>query len=756
MPKENFMKLRTVSLALLLAFTVGGAQAQSAADLTGGTAGGRKASSLPLKPTLTEAQAAQLSARFLTRFHYDAQPLDDAMSARIFKAYFDALDSEKVFFTQADMAKFAPLKTQFDDAIWNQDLSGPFSVFNLYVQRAVERMSYARELLKKGFKLDTNESYAYDRKKADWPKDQAELDTLWRERTTNDWLRLKLAGKSDDDIRKTLDKRYANYIERVRQLDGEDAFQSFMNAYAESTDPHTDYLGPRAAENFDISMKLSLEGIGAVLGVRDEYVVVSQVVPAGPAAKSGKIHAGDRIVGVGQGADGAIVDVIGWRNDDVVKLIRGKKDTTVRLEILPADVGVDGKHEVVSMVRQKVSIEEQAAKKKIIEIKDGNVSRKIGVIDLPTFYSDFGARREGDKNFKSATRDVAKLLGELKQAGVEGVIMDLRNNGGGSLTEANELTGLFIDKGPVVQVRDARGQVDVQGDDDPGMAWTGPMAVLVNRGSASASEIFAAAIQDYGRGLIIGQPSFGKGTVQNLVDLDRFASRTKEKPQLGELKMTIAEFFRINGGSTQLKGVTPDINFPKSGDEKDFGESTYDNALAWTQIAPAPDYKPVADLKAYLGQLQAKHDARATKSPGWKLMLDELAQYRKMRDKTTISLNLAQRQAERKDQEALQADFRARHKAIDGNSFADDRDGLDDGLNANERSLKSEQKQEDDAKKAADPQLEETAHILFDAVGLIKGDAKLAAEVLPYGGKFSPNATAAATTEAKNPAPGTR
>ena len=748
------MNLRNVSLALLLAFTVGGAHAQSAADL--GAGGGRKASSLPLKATLTQAQAAQLSARFLTRFHYDAQPLDDAMSAKIFKAYFDSLDSEKVFFTQADMAKFAPLKSQFDDAIWNQDLTGPFSVFNLYIQRAVDRMTFARELLKKGIDLNTSESYTYDRKKADWPKDQAELDTLWRQRTTNDWLRLKLAGKSDDDIRKTLDKRYAGYIERVRQLDGEDAFQTFMNAYAESTDPHTDYLGPRAAENFDISMKLSLEGIGAVLQARDEYTAIREVVPAGPAAKSGKVHVGDRIVAIGQGTDGPMVDVIGWRLDDVVNRIRGKKDTTVRLEILPADAGLDGKHEIVTLVRQKVSIEEQAAKKKIIDIKDGNVSRKIGVIELPTFYSDFGARREGDKNFKSATRDVAKLLGELKQAGVEGVIMDLRNNGGGSLTEANELTGLFIDKGPVVQVRDARGQVDVQGDDDPGMAWSGPMAVLVNRGSASASEIFAAAIQDYGRGLIIGQPTFGKGTVQNLVDLDRFTSRTKEKPQLGELKMTIAEFFRINGGSTQLKGVTPDINFPKNGDEKDFGESTYDNALQWTQIAPAPDYKPVADLKAYLGQLQAKHDARVVKSPGWKLMLDELAQYRKMRDKTSISLNLAQRQAERKDQDAIQADFRNRHKAIDGTSFDDDRDNLDDGLNPNERSLKSELKQEKEAKKAADPQLDETAHILFDAVGLIKGDAKLASEVLPYGGKFSAGATAAATPSEQGTPPGSR
>jgi carboxyl-terminal processing protease len=742
------MKLRP-SLALLLALAVTGVgvHAQSAADLAGDNAP-RKFSTLPLKPSVTQAQAAQLSARFLTRFHYDAKPLDDAMSQKIYKAYVDSLDGEKVFFTQADLAKFAPLKTQMDDAIWNQDLTGPFSMFNLYITRAIERMTYARSLLKQGFDLNTNESYNYDRKKAEWPKDQAELDTLWRERTMNDWLRLKLAGKTDDDIRKTLDKRYAGYIDRVKQLDGEDAFQSFMNSYAESTDPHTDYLGPRAAENFDISMKLSLEGIGAVLQTRDEYTAIREIVPAGPAAKSGKVHVGDRVVAVGEGTSGPMVDVIGWRVDDVVKRIRGKKDTTVRLEILPADAGVDGKHELVSMVRQKVSIEEQAAKKKVIEIKDAGVTRKIGVIDLPSFYSDFGARREGDKDFKSATRDVAKLLGELKAENVEGVVIDLRNNGGGSLAEANELTGLFIDQGPVVQVRDARGEVQVQGDDEPGMSWSGPMAVLVNRGSASASEIFAAAIQDYGRGLIIGQPTFGKGTVQNLVDLDRFTRNNSEKPQFGELKMTIQEFFRINGGSTQLKGVTPDIQFPKNGDEKDFGESTYDNALPWTQIAPA-DYKPVADLKAYLNQLQTRHDARTAKSPGWKLMLDELAQYRKMRDKTTISLNFAQRETERKDLDAIQADFRARHKAIDGNAVDDDDNlAVDDGLNANERSLKSELKQEKDAKKAADPQLDETAHILFDAAGLIKGDAKLAAEVLPYGGKYS---NMSATTAAAAP-----
>jgi carboxyl-terminal processing protease len=740
------MKFRP-ALVLLLAFTATCAFAQSAADLGAGTA--RKAAVWPLTPTPDEAQAAQLSARFLTRFHYDAQPLDDAMSARIYAAYLKLLDGEKVFFTQADLAKFAPLKTTLDDAIWNDDLSAPFSVFNLYVQRAVERMTYARGLLKQGFDFTADESYTFDRKDAAWPKDQAELDDLWRKRTMNDWLRLKLAGKSDADIRKTLDKRYAGYIERVKQLDGEDAFQSFMTAYAETTDPHTDYLGPRAAENFDIAMKLSLEGIGAVLQARDDYTQIRELVPAGPANKSGKVHVGDRIVGVGQGDKGPIVDVIGWRLDDVVNRIRGKKDTTVRLEIIPADSGVDGKHEIVSLVRKKVSIEEQAAKKKIVDIKDGDVTRKIGVIELPTFYSDFGARSAGDKNFKSATRDVAKLLGELKLAGVQGVIVDLRNNGGGSLAEANSLTGLFIDKGPVVQVRDSKGEVQVQGDDDPGMAWSGPLAVLVNRGTASASEIFSAAIQDYHRGLVIGEPTFGKGTVQNLVDLDRFVQGDGEKPELGELKMTIQEFFRINGGSTQLKGVTPDIAYPKNGDDKDFGESTYDNALKWTQIPPA-DYQPVANLNAYLPQLTKLHNDRVATSPAWKLMLDELAQYKIMRDKTSISLNFAAREAERKQQEAIQSGFRARHKAIDGTDALgdDDQSHLDDGLNANERSLKSELKEEKESKKAKDVQLDETAHILFDAIGMIKADPKLAAAVLPYGGNNSTVETTKSVTAA--------
>jgi carboxyl-terminal processing protease len=408
---------------------------------------------------------------------------------------------------------------------------------------------------------------------------------------------------------------------------------------------------------------------------------------------------------------------------------------------------------VVPLVREKIALEDQAAKKKVIDINENGVDRKIGVIELPMFYSDFGARSEGDKNFKSATRDVSKLLGELKAEGVQGVVVDLRNNGGGSLYEANELTGLFIDQGPTVQVRSAGGAIAAQGkDDDSPMVWSGPMAVLVNRGTASASEIFSAAIQDYGRGLVIGTPTFGKGTVQTLIDLNRFASDPDSKADYGQLKMTVQEFFRINGGSTQLRGVTPDILYPTNGDEKDFGESTYDNALPWTQIAPA-DYKPVADMKGYLTQLDQMHDARAAKSPAWQLMLDEITQYKKLADRTTISLNFAQRETERKQLDAIQADFRARHKTIDGNTANDDdTDQLDDGLNPSERSLSSELKEEAAAKNAPDPQLQETAHVLYDAVGLINGNPKLAAEVLPYGGKETlaivagPNATAAPET----------
>ncbi|NII09665.1 carboxy terminal-processing peptidase [Oleiagrimonas sp. C23AA] len=753
------MKLRPV-LVLLMALAVTGTV--HADDTTSsGAACPSPASATPdintdkapvtLKPTTNEAEAALLSARFLTKFHYQPKPLDDAMSEKIFDKYVKSLDSEKVFFTQADMDHFKSLRTGLDDAIWNEDLSGPFAMFNLYVRRATDRMNYAIGLLGKGFDFSKKESYEYDRDKAAWPKDQAALNDLWRKRVKNDWLRLKLAGQKPEKIRQTLSKRYKGYISRLQQLDSQDAFQTFMNAYAETTDPHTDYFGPRAAENFDIAMRLSLEGIGAVLQARDEYTQIREVVPGGPAAKSGQLHVGDRIVAVGQGEHCPMEDVVGWRLDDVVDKIRGKKNTTVRLEVIPAAAGLDGKHKTVTLVRKKVSIEEQAAKKKLIKVKEGDVTRKIGIIDLPTFYQDFDARRRGDPNYKSASRDVAKLIGELKADGVDGIIVDLRNNGGGSLSEAVALTGLFIHTGPVVQVRSSNGNVDEEKDDNPGIVWKGPLAVLVNRGSASASEIFTAAIKDYGRGLIIGDPTFGKGTVQNLVNLDRFANSGNEKPSFGELKMTIAQFFRINGGSTQLRGVKPDIQFPKNGDEKDFGESTYDNALPWTHISPSPGYKPLADVKPLVPLLEKKHEQRVTTSKSWKLMLDELAEYKKNRAKTELSLNYATREAERKHYEALQKEFKARHKAIDGDADDTLEVNLDDGLQPGERSLKQELKDEKEAKSAKDVYLDEAAHILADEVGLIKDNTKLAAEVLPYGEHFDKKAFDAISKPAKQP-----
>jgi carboxyl-terminal processing protease len=671
------------------------------------------------------------------------------MSAKIFDAYFKALDGSRLFFTQQDLDKFTPDRGKLDDAIWNGDMSVPFAIFNLYEKRSGERTAYALELLKKGVKLDGNGAYKFDREKAPWAADSAALDTLWKERVENDWIRLKLAGKDDAEIRKTLSRRYENYLDRVHQLDSQDVFQTFMNAYATAIDPHTNYFGPRASQNFDITMKLSLEGIGAVLQEHDEYTVIREVVPGGPAAKSGKLEVGDKIVGVGQGECGAIVDTVGWRIDDVVAKIRGKKGTTVRIEVLPAEGGPDAKPHLITLVRQKVTIADQEAKKKIIDVKENGRTIKVGIIDLPSFYEDFDARRRGDPDYKSASRDVAKLLAQLKAAKVSAVAVDLRDNGGGSLEEAINLTGLFIGKGPVVQVRDSRGQVE-QKDSDEKMLWTGPMAVLVNRGSASASEIFTAAIQDYGRGLIIGEQTFGKGTVQNLTSLDQLAMNTK--PTFGELKMTIAEFFRVDGDSTQLHGVTPDIQFPHSIGYKDYGESSYPNALKWTHI-PGATYTPVADQKALIAPLTAEHDARAKTDPAWQLLLDELAAARKLHDQKTVSLNYDVREAERKQQDAQDAAFKKRREAL-GDVSAITLEP-DDGLTAGERSVKQSVAREKAAKEAKDIELDETAHIMADEVALLEKESKLAHDVLPNQAFTKPISVAAsASSTAAAPASG--
>jgi carboxyl-terminal processing protease len=689
-----------------------------------------------LSPLLQQAQAAALAAQYMNRFHYKATPLDDAMSEKVFDRYLKALDSEKIFFLQSDIDKFAGARSKLDDAIYNEDLNVPFAIFNLYEQRVAERLNYAKSLLKQGFDFTQKETSQIDREKEPWVKSEDEMRDLWRKRVKNDWLRLKLADKSDSTIRETLSKRYDSALSRIYKYKSDDAFQIFMNAFATSIEPHTDYLGRRAAEDFDISMRLSLIGIGAVLMEKDDYTTIRELVPGGPAALSGKFNVGDRIVGVGQGMDSTPTDVVGWRLDDVVRLIRGQKDSVVVLDVLPADVGPDAPHKRIALTRDKISMEKSAAKKATIQVKEGNTTRLIGVITLPTFYMDFEARAKGDKDYKSATRDVARLLEELKKEKVTSILLDLRNNGGGSLTEAIDLTSLFVGKGPVVQQRDSKGDISVGYGNNPAPAWTGPLGVLINRGSASASEIFAAAIQDYGRGLIIGEQSFGKGTVQSMISLDRVAKN--EKPEYGELKMTIAQFFRINGGTTQLRGVTPDISALGVSDTESFGESSYDNALPWTQIKAA-NYKASNELKDVIPTLQTRHDERFVKEKELQFLKEDIIEFKERRKKNTLSLNEVDR---RKERDSLEARLKAREKfsKSDANSKGNavtiknasfNASQRDDGLQANERNLKADLAAEQAQKNAKDILLNEAAHIMSDAVDLLQSKGGLVVRATP-------------------------
>ncbi len=670
-----------------------------------------------LAPLQQQAQAAHLSAQFLERFHYRPLPLDDALSVKVMDRFIKSLDPDRVLFMQSDVDKFMTDSTKIDDAINKEDLRIPFSIFNVYEQRVVDRMTYARSLLKQGFDFNVKESYSLQRDKAPWPQTDAESNDLWRKRVKSDWLRLKLAGKTDDAIRTTLDKRYQNSLERAYKYKSDDVFETFMDAYTKSIDPHTDYFGTRASAEFDISMKLSLVGIGAVLQERDDYTTIRELVPGGPAQSSGKLAVGDRITGVGQDANGPIKEVVGTRLDEVVQLIRGTKGSVVRLDILPADAGPDGKHKIISLVRDKISLDKQAAKKTLLSVKDGDATRKIGVITLPAFYEDFEGRRRGDKDYRSASRDVAKLLTELKQDKVDGVLVDLRNNGGGSLSEAIDLTGLFVGKGPVVQQRDAGGKVEVESDDLPTPAWTGPVGVLINRGSASASEIFAAAIQDYGRGVIIGEASFGKGSVQTVVNLDQIAHNSK--PKFGELKLTVAQFFRVNGGTTQLRGVTPDITLPGLSDPKTFGEASFDNALPWTEVKPAK-YTPSGNVAALLPELQQLHDDRVKGDRDFQRFVEDVAVLKQQREKQSLSLN----EAERRDEMNAQAKrLKSREQVNDGVDNSED-----DGLQANERSLSADIALEKARKNAKDVLLNEAAAIVADESNLQSSVSKTTAQ----------------------------
>jgi len=629
--------------------------------------------SLVLKPSIDQRYATNLATKFLTNWHYKDTRLDDELSSKIFDGYLKLLDPNRVYFLATDIEVFERYRSGLDDALRHSDLLPAYEIFNVYVDRVRQRANYSRSRVQQPFDFTIDEYYPFDREDARWAHNTQELDDLWRLRVKNDYLRLKLTDKEDAAIVETLTERYDNLERRINELNTEDVFQFFMNAFAQSIEPHTAYLSPRTSANFEISMKLSLEGIGALLGRENEYTTISRVVAGGPAAQDGRLKAGDRITAVGQGREGKMVDVIGWRVDDVVDLIRGPKDTVVRLEVLPEDVSISGPTSVIDIVRNEVKLEEQAAKSQIIELPiNGSVGSseggsedevvKIGVIDLPVFYLDFNGRAQNRPDYRSSTRDVRKLIAELEEQDVQGIVVDLRNNGGGSLLEATTLTGLFIDKGPVVQVRNSSGRISLEEDVDPGMAWDGPLAVLVNRYSASASEIFAAAIQDYGRGLVVGEPTFGKGTVQSLLDLDDYAP--SDTPGMGQLKITMAQFFRVNGGSTQNRGVVPDIRFPSAGDPDEYGERSYDNALPWTSIDPAR-FDPSGDQVRMVVVANNRYQDRIGENQEFSWLLSDIDDYNIHSTEKKVSLLETVGREKMAEEEARRAERKAKRNTRD-------------------------------------------------------------------------------------------
>ena len=606
----------------------------------------------PLRALPGHQRAVELINYFIQRYHYRTAQLNDDLSSQILDRYIETLDANRSYFLASDLERFEQMRFRVDDYLRKQELDPIFELFDLYRKRAIDRAEYSMRILSEGFDLNIPESFRFNRSTSPWPTDQAQLDDIWRRRVKNDYLSLKLAGQPHDDILKTLGNRYRQLSRRTKQITSTDVFETFVNAYIASVEPHTSYFSPRSTENFKIRMSLSLEGIGAVLQTENEYTVVRRVVAGGPAELSQLLNAGDRIIGVGQNKERPLVDVIGWRLDDVVDLIRGPKNTVVRLRILPLQEGPDASGRIISIVRDTIRLEEQAAQKSVISVERDDHVYRMGVIDLPTFYVDFDGRSSGKTDYRSTTRDVARLVKELQAENTDGLIIDLRGNGGGALTEATTLTGLFIEQGPIVQVKNAKGRIEIKRDSDPTIVYRGTLAVLVDGNSASASEIFAGAIQDYGRGIVIGEPTYGKGTVQNLVDLDRYARNKDEK--LGQLKFTIAQFFRINGDSTQHRGVVPDILLPTARDDAERGERGLENALPWQQVAPTR-YSPFdqADLSAVLPNIRSLHQTRIADDPGFEFLLSNQTLDNEIAALGEVSLLESKRQTERTQRQSV-------------------------------------------------------------------------------------------------------
>ena len=631
--------------------------------------------------------------------HYLRKSLNDETSSEIFDNYLNTLDGARLYFSAADIAAIEEYRHRLDDALKRGDLRPAFDIFNRYQQRVVERLEYLLSELDKGvgvFDFTLDDAILLDRSETPWLADAAAVNESWRKRLKSAVLNMKLSGKADAEIQELLTKRYGNRLKQALQTTSEDAFGLYANAFTSVYDPHTRYFSPRTSQNFNINMSLSLQGIGAVLRSEDDYTSVVRLVPAGPAAKSGRIKPSDRIISVGQGRRGPLIDVVGWRLDDVVELIRGPKGSTVRLEVVP-DESKEQVAKVVQLMRNTVKLEEQAAQKKLLTLDRDGRSYRLGVVEIPTFYADLKAIRDGDSNYRSTATDVERLVRELDAEGIDGLVVDLRNNGGGSLQEADRLTGLFIQSGPTVQVKATRRQPNIYEDVDDGVVWAGPLAIMVNRLSASASEIFAGAIQDYGRGLIVGSRTFGKGTVQTLVPLNR-----------GQLKLTAAKFYRVSGRSTQHRGILPDIEFPDIYNAEHIGESSLEGAMPWDQIQPAA-YRQASNLSPALAYLRTRHGERAADNPDF-VYLRRLAE-RVERDAATeqLSLNEAERRREKADWEAWRLELENALRLAKGEPPLQSLDDLetDDDLAA----------VEEDLPPAEDPMLAEAGQVLLDLIG---------------------------------------
>jgi len=592
------------------------------------------------------AKVSRLVTTLFERSHYRQIRVDDSVSSQILDRYIETMDGNRQYFLASDIDEFEAYRTTLDDAVKRGELQPVFDMYSRYLERTQQRIRYALTLLEVEPDFTVDEYYEFDRSKAPWATTSAELDDIWRKRVKNDALSLMLTGKSWDDSAQLLRTRYERVLKRTEQVNSDDVFESFMNAYSHTLDPHSSYFSPRNSEEYRIQMSLSYDGIGASLQVEDDYVSILNVIPGGPAAIDGTLKPKDRITAVGQGADGEMVDVVGWRLDEVVDLIRGPGGTVVRLQILPAGAAPGTSEHVLPLTRDKIKLEAQAAQKDRIEIKRDGKTLHVGVITVPSFYQDFNARSAGDKDYTSTTRDVERLIGELKQEGIDGLVIDLRNNGGGHLSEATALTGLFVDRGPIVQLRNTNGRIEVLDDPVPEKVYDGPLAVLVNRFSASASEIFAAAIQDYNRGVIIGQQTFGKGTVQNLYPLDRYAPG--RDPQFGQLTLTIGKYYRVTGGSTQNKGVSPDIELPSPVDIDLIGESSRESALPWDQIDPTK-YQAGQPLQSAVSILAENLVDRSDSDPDYVYLLDEIDEQKEDQSHRSISLSMEKRQEQREE-----------------------------------------------------------------------------------------------------------